>query len=156
MDSIRDVIKNQAAGFERVGYKDLTAQFVMRNGKVFDKIEPWPGKHMTPKECYTNATQVVLGASIHRPDGDLEYVEGYAMRNDIMFPFQHAWVLVDGERVLDPTLRDPHNYQYFGVPFSPEFLYEETMKNGYYGLYCPDGIAINVELFEKFDKEMAI
>ena len=68
------------------------------------------------KQCYKNAAHTLL----HRDD--VVYVEGYAIELDTPVPIQHAWLLDQSNKVIDPTWVDSRNCAYFGVPFKGEFV----------------------------------
>lgn len=51
------------------------------------------------KQCYANSQRLL--SSIHS-ESDIEYVEGYAVSEDLGIPLPHGWLLVNG-KVLDVT-----------------------------------------------------
>lgn len=104
-------------------------KFLLDHGKSY-AVGPdtFAGPRMTPKECYSNATELVLD----RPD-DLTYVEGKVLCHGI--PIDHAWAVDANGVVMDPTLTDPNRItDYFGVPFRADYVRRAMIVNGYYGL----------------------
>ena len=59
------------------------------------------GETFRVKECFANAQRLVLADA--RSEQRLRYREGYACAG--LFPVLHAWVAIDGVRVIDPTWR---------------------------------------------------
>lgn len=59
------------------------------------------GETFRVKECFANAQRLVLADA--RSEQRLRYREGYAHAS--LFPVLHAWVVLDGARVIDPTWR---------------------------------------------------
>lgn len=146
MHDIEQVLQKQVSGFASIGHPALVERFTLAKGKVYDtkrKLSLWPEKNlMTPKQCFQNAADLVV------LDSTLEYVEGYAMREDFGFPFQHAWVESADGHFTDPTLRNADQYQYIGVPWSCDDLWAEIERTKVYGLYDL-GVCINLEFLLK-------
>lgn len=111
--------------FQYWGQEDFVKQY----GQAFgDKVhQPVYARRSTPKECYANATHLAM------EDSNLIYCEGYILR---VIPIPHAWCVDYDGVVFDPTIQDNKGCEYFGVPFSTEFLFKmmaiETKKH--YGL----------------------
>ena len=73
------------------------AGFILEHGRFFGAdAKSFKGRRMTPKECFCNATKVVLR------DPSMTYVEGYVMT---IIPIHHAWCMRPDGKVFDPTLR---------------------------------------------------
>lgn len=105
------------------------------------------------KECFQNAQWLLE----HDHDGRLEYVEGYVSG---LIPVLHAWCLLDGEVLVDPTFatdgkprfdgpgpidsgvigRLPDGREYFGVVFDRARVIEEIphMLTSYSFIDDPD------------------
>ena len=79
-----------------------------------------------PKKCFTNAAGLAMDKKKY------VYVEGYA-RSPTMPPFLHAWCVL-GDRVVDPTLRDPEKYEYLGVRVPTPLLISIITKQNHYGI----------------------
>ena len=67
----------------------------------------WPGKlpkgygHMKPNQCFLNAQRLLQ----RRHYTGLRYVEGFVYADAHgEFPLHHAWLIDDGDQVIDPTL----------------------------------------------------
>ena len=129
--SLQEHLKSLVFAFESIraqnGFEfSCQEQFVLEHGREWTAAK-LPGRfsRMTPRECFMNATNLVL------EDPSLTYVEGFAAG---VIPVHHAWVVdLDGS-VIDPTWKDPENSTYFGVPFEREYLLETIQESGYYGL----------------------
>jgi hypothetical protein len=79
------------------------------------------------KKCFGNAADLATGNKRY------EYVEGY-VRGPPISHFLHAWC-VSGDRVVDPTLEDPENYEYLGVRVPTRLLISILAKQKHYGLF---------------------
>lgn len=104
--------------------------FTLKLGKEF-KSAPWILKESyhrrTPKECYANALHLAI---VHQ---ELTYVEGFCYR-DGLIPIAHAWCVDDSGAVFDPTLPEPEEFAYFGVPFKTSFVTDYVQYKGTYGV----------------------
>ena len=102
--------------------------FVIEHGVYFQGT-PLPDycEKMEAKECFYNCT--ILSSST-----GLTYVEGFVVRKDINFPIHHAWCIDDDGTVIDPTLDDPENCEYFGIPLHPDFVLEQVEISGMAGI----------------------
>jgi hypothetical protein len=102
--------------------------FVLRHGQAYEPAE-LPGRFapMQKRQCFYNCTMLAL------EHADLTYVEGYA-RNII--PTLHAWCVDSLGRVIDPTWDYDAGHQYYGVPFSRDYLRQvfENEDKKFYGL----------------------
>lgn len=101
---------------------------VLANGRNFT---PAPRPQHIPKrkdrECFFNSSRLALDYP------ELIYCEGYAIPEVIHMPFHHAWVTDQSGTVIDPTWKNP-GVEYFGVPFSHEYLLLAMAGSGYYGI----------------------
>lgn len=110
------------------------ARFWLDNGRPFvPTAATFKGRRREMKQCFQNATLEVLR------DPSLTYVEGYV---DTIIPIHHAWVLTPEGDILDPTLRVKGRHggapkDYWGIPFSFDYLMDTIRANGVYGLVDP-------------------
>lgn len=74
--------------------------------------QPLPDKYppMMPKACFDNIAYLV------RYRRSLRYCEGYVTHSGFPIAVHHAWAIDNDDRVIDPTLRDPEQYQFLGYP----------------------------------------
>ncbi len=70
----------------------------------------------------------------------LLYAEGLAMRRGESFPFPHAWCVED-DVVIEPTLRHPNRFSYFGIAVAQSTVIEITMRQETYGILDGDLVA---------------
>jgi hypothetical protein len=77
-----------------------------------------------PKACFYNARSLARGSK------RLRYCEGYAMNLELPILFGHAWALDPADRVIDPTLEHPENYQFYGISMGDQFLTRERRYSG--------------------------
>lgn len=113
--------------YDRIDAKS-PSQFVLDNGRSFAATDAtYVGKRGTMKQCYMNAAKAA------QEDHGLTYVEGYVTVHGV--PIKHAWT-VDGDgSVVDQTITSGENVgDYFGVPFSTDYLNRTLVENGTYGL----------------------
>ncbi len=68
------------------------------------------------KQCFRNATAFALVRD------DVTYVEGFALDPALPIPLEHAWLVDDIGRVIDPTWGDNIGHVYYGVPFERNFV----------------------------------
>lgn len=106
------------------GFEDLVAaEGRPMQGEEFDPSE-FPMAIRTKKECFHNAYHL---AEMY----DLTYVEGYTW---YIIPILHAWCIDQNGRVIDPTLDDPEDYAYCGIPLNMDFVRSTMMSTGVYGV----------------------
>jgi hypothetical protein len=80
------------------------------------------------KECFSNALE------LWQYDQRFEYAEGYASGPlDPEFIVEHAWSMLDGEKIVDPTAEFEH---YYGVGISSEQILEQNTGVN----FSPEGI----------------
>ena len=73
---------------------------------------------MTAKECYSNATKMMLDDPTK-----YDYVEGYYTSSHLPFPIEHAWLVDKGNgTVVDPTLGWQPTARYVGVIYPKMFV----------------------------------
>jgi predicted ABC-type ATPase len=121
---------------ELVGYlKQIEAMqkysregIVLKNGKYY-KPQPLPKKYKfgTVKECFRNAYQLT------DYNGDLQYVEGFAVPDFVDLPIWHAWAVDKEGNVVDNTWRTP-GVLYFGIPFDRDFMSSVVLETEHYGI----------------------
>ncbi len=119
---------------EAFGDRDPMSAFLLKHGAEY-RHGPgsFTGKRKEPKECFKNATILMLS------DLDLTYVEGKVGVHGL--PIDHAWCVDPDGFVIDPTLDFgiagdgmDRITGYFGVPFRREYVLEAMNANGYFGL----------------------
>lgn len=142
---ILEAIQQQIDLYARIGHPALMENFILRNGSEGVVIDA-EREQATPKECFKNATEAALRTL------DSVYVEGFFMRPDLPILIHHAWIEVDGF-VVDNTILNNEDAQYFGVAFEREEMLEETMKNEVYGLLATP--MINIDLMVRRDPGIA-
>jgi hypothetical protein len=105
-----------------------TSAFLLEHGQFF-KIGPdtFKGRRGRQGHCYSNATHKALAT-------DLTYCEGQMLIMGL--PIDHGWCVTPEGIVVDPTVdnKDGRITEYFGVPFSQEYLIEAMHLNGVYGV----------------------
>lgn len=145
---IREMLESTVATWEKLGHPALLERFVLRNGRLFEPTKRRLGRPGPPKNCYQNATNLVLRERQRRPIP--LYVEGFTVIKDLpVLAIQHSWVSMTGEDAMDPTL-NAANHEYFGVAFSLTQLVREITKNKVYGL-LDLGLGLNTKLMFSID-----
>ena len=106
---------------------NLTPVFVLEHGMQWTTMAPKQPKRGVLRGCYMNAANLALARK------DVIYVEGYAAG---IIPVMHAWCVDAQGQVLEPTWPPAlwKGADYFGIPFSREFLKQRLMTQEYYGL----------------------
>jgi hypothetical protein len=105
-----------------------TYAFVLAYGRAYiPQPKPKQFRWMAAQNCFGNALRL---AERHP---DLTYVEGYAIRDDLVIPMPHAWVADAEGRVIDYTWREPGT-EYFGVPFHVLFVQKALAEKGETGV----------------------
>lgn len=92
-----------------------------------DGTPDFGGRLMTPRECFSNSQRTVLGMTAypaHRLDGDLRYVEGFALTHLNMWS-HHAWVARPDGLIVDRTWKDGAQ-RYIGVPMEAAELFNRS------------------------------
>lgn len=142
---IEQELKDKIDQWANVGHPDIMGRFLLKHGREF-KAAVWPYKRGKMKECFKNATDRMYRAQ------RWTYCEGLALNKDIGMLFHHAW-LTDLHRVFafDPTVENPLNYEYFGIPFDNAFVNKTLARTGVYGLL--DTGMIDLETMRQFDPE---
>ena len=107
------------------------SKYLEKNGKEWEAA-PLPSdiKMGTPKECYSNATHLIL----RHPE--LSYCEGIAYPGDLpsSLGFLHAWAVDKDGKVVDPTFREPEKAKYFGVKYDNDKYLKHIQKTETYGV----------------------
>ena len=102
--------------------------FVLKHGReMIAQPRPEWCERGVPKECFSNATHLSIRTG-------LIYVEGFMVRRGIPFPIHHGWCVDDDNTVIDPTITDPEQCEYYGIPINSEFLHDQMHKSGMYGV----------------------
>ena len=100
---------------------------------------------MEQKACYENSTKTIFLGDVD-PE-EWFYAEGYAVSDSLGIPLPHAWLVNRKGDVLDRTWTyPPGTCHYFGIPFTEDYLTEESFRSGYYGLFLVDGMMYNLDL----------
>jgi hypothetical protein len=138
---IEQAMRQQMDGFRRLSPEHASQinrdkEFVLMLGRRFPESRRWRRRGV-PKMCFRNSTHIAL----HH---ELVYVEGFAYDHTIDFMFHHAWVCdPDAPSVaVETTLKDPHNYSYYGVPFTREQLIESMCGAKVYGIIGYHGVPL--------------
>jgi hypothetical protein len=139
---IEQVMRDQMDAYRRLSGPELARsinrdkEFVLALGRRFSASRRWRRRGL-PKMCFRNATHVALH---HK----LTYVEGFAYDHTVDFLFHHAWVCEEQhpDMAVETTLKDPHNYSFFGVPFTREVLVESMVGTKVYGIIGYQGLHI--------------
>jgi hypothetical protein len=150
-NAVRDALASEIACWRAIGAPAgamLLKEFVLEFGQPFpfakrDRL----GK---PKMCFKNAFGQMFRAGF-------EYVEGFAMsRTYEGFTFHHAWTFdkSDPTRALEATLRDPANYQFFGVVLPSDMVLEEVVKQKVYGV-LDTGRGPNIDFMNAYRRRRA-
>lgn len=102
--------------------------FVLEHGMLF-KVDPetFKGRRGKQGKCFMNATLKAISKN-------LIYCEGYILVCGI--PIHHGWCVTKDGTVIDPTIdnNDGRVADYYGVPFTTDYLIEAAARNGVYGL----------------------
>lgn len=104
--------------------------YVAREGKEY-KPAPLPKgvRRGTMKECYRNATMLVLA------DRSLRYAEGFAQTGGLPgLTFAHAWAVKPDGTVVDNTWDEPERCRYFGVTYDTDKYLSHISETGMYGV----------------------
>lgn len=82
------------------------------------------------KGCYSNSAHYALNRT------DVTYVEGYAI--DLVgpaIPIEHAWLVSQDGKVIDPTWSRSADYFYFGIAFKSAAVAQMITEDG-----APNGL----------------
>lgn len=131
---IEGVLRERAAAIEAMGMPSSWEAIVLEHGRRFVPA-PLPGGVVRgePKNCFSNALAVVLGAP---GDPECRYVEGFTWHPNLRgLLIHHGWVTVEGTDVaIDPTLPDPETHEYWGIDFQTEYAVEVMERRGSTGM----------------------
>jgi hypothetical protein len=105
--------------FESAAWRQIKAppgawcfqEFLLRVGTACI-AQPLPAAYprMMPNACFQNAATLVGGSRHSR------YCEGFALLQGFSLPVHHAWAIDAENRVVDPTLVEPDQYEFIGFP----------------------------------------
>jgi hypothetical protein len=98
---------------------------LLAHGRLFTGTPRPKGfpRYRAPKQCYRNAGLIATYDGWQwKPKRGYRYVEGFAYHPGSDFLFQHAWVTLDGEHAIDPTLSFDSKRLYFGLEIPTEVL----------------------------------
>lgn len=92
---------------------------LLLNNSRFMQSQPLPAgmDRGKVKACYYNSQVAVLSQP------ELTYVEGYAIRDGLLLPLPHAWVMTPEGTAIDPTWENNRGC-YLGVAFNTDWLME--------------------------------
>lgn len=85
----------------------------------------------TPKECYRNASMLVMY------DSNLDYAEGFFMAPGLL-PIYHAWAVTKDGKVIDNTVSEPERNAYRGIVYPREKYLKMIYKAKMYGVLGGD------------------
>jgi hypothetical protein len=117
--------RNRPKGFYYTSQED----FILKNGISFTKIKSTLPKSLEYEkmgECFRNAAIIAMEGKKYI------YCEGLAISKKVGFPVNHAWLINKKFEVIDNTWND--GIEYFGIPFTREFLIQFLLKYKMYGL----------------------
>jgi hypothetical protein len=107
--------------------------YLEKNGQEYKAAKlPDDVERGVPKECFKNASQLVIGRD------DLEYVEGIAYPGSLRdsgLGFLHAWAVKKDGTVVDNTWDKPEDAKYFGVKYDRNAYMKHLMKTEMYGVF---------------------
>jgi hypothetical protein len=112
----------QIAGQQVTVSEDITQDELSLIEEAVQLIQPENG------ECFSNALE------LWQYNQRFNYAEGYA--SDSLAPYfdrEHAWSMLDGEKIVDPTTEFEH---YYGVVISSEQILEQNTGVN----FSPEGI----------------
>jgi len=144
--NVREALRNRADLFEKIGHYSLLERIVLKHGKDGAAFKHQLGKGEV-RACFMNATHLVIA------DRHLRYCEGFAMKETLALPLQHAWVLDGMDNVIDTTWDYEPGTTYLGIVFSHKQLCDLMRHQKVYGLF-DTGIMLNVPLLETIDTAM--
>jgi hypothetical protein len=135
--SIEDYVQDRGTVFKG-GARSLTTE-----EKAVLAIARIGQRGSKSKQCFYNSQMLVVADTSRQ----LIYHEGYAC-GDVGFPLHHGWVVLNGN-VIDPTwalgaagepvwAKVPPTWEYCGVAFETEALYERMLALGFAGTLLDD------------------
>jgi hypothetical protein len=145
---IIEAITNQRDSWKQLGAELwVVDEFLLRNGREFySQLLPVRYRRRPIKACFYNARQLVLRAK------GLRYAEGYAIGMDLPLLIHHAWAVDAKDRVIDPTLRQPEMFEFFGIAFDQETIRPKECR--YSGVLATD-YGWRVDFMNAFDPGIA-
>lgn len=145
---LKERLEQESAGWRAMNANPgawLMQEFVVRKGRVYPaRSLPSKFPKMEPRFCFSNA------ASLMKRRRNLRYCEGFAARPDWPIVFHHAWVVDTEDGIIDPTLDDPTEYEYVGVPYTREQYRAAHGKKRTPALFLSDEELVNARfLFQQ-------
>lgn len=139
--------------YRQMGHGPIFHEWLLKHGELCGQRVKRKGLTlMTMKQCYSNSLRTIMHREVDRDEWF--YTEGVVASHDLPILIDHAWLTNRKGEVLDRTLRSKgikgvdRTFSYFGIPFKPDFVIEETMRQGFYGLFS-DGLMYNRNIVGK-------
>jgi hypothetical protein len=129
-DALRSALAAQAAAYRTMGANPgawLAEEFVARLG-IACTAQALPRRYRRGpmKRCFENAAALVGRTQSRRRLTPLRYCEGFVSRPGVPILIHHGWAIDADARVIDPTLPDPEDCAYVGVPIPWDEYEAET------------------------------
>jgi len=148
LSQLQEHINLMVTMYKGVGSTDNIYSKLKEHGRNFNVTkDTYKGKRGTVHQCYRNA------GTLASSNKNLTYVEGFTSVCGI--PLAHAWVIDKNNNVIDPTIKgslDNKVEEYFGIPFTQEYLNLTILKTGIWGLIGHH----NKDLVDDLSKENVI
>jgi hypothetical protein len=77
-------------------------------------------RHKEPRQCFYNAWKM----------NDFAYLEGWVRHRNSNFEFVHAWNFSSEHGYVDFTLKNPQQYDYFGLQIDRSIIFSLGLKFG--------------------------
>jgi hypothetical protein len=129
-------------------------EWLLEHGEAFGPAIKRPkGLRLQRKKmCYSNSFRALAYQDVD-PD-EWFYTEGVVLKTDLPIEIDHAWLSNRKGEVIDLTLRGQETAMYYGVPFAWDYVRDQVMKRGYYGLFS-NGVFINKDVMDSADEGRA-
>jgi len=111
-------------------------QLLERDGREFTaQALPKGITRGTPKECYSNATRLVMDDRLRGQKGALRYAEGILYLNgDTSIGILHGWAVTPDGKVIDNTVDHPEKNRYFGIVHDTESYMVFMLRSKTFGI----------------------
>ena len=117
---------------------EAATQWLEQEGRAFKAAKRPKGVRKGRKgNCYSNATRLIYENQLFG-DKTLQYAEGVATLDGSPFMVWHGWVVTPDGTVIDPTLKHPEQYTYFGVQCDWDWYKKHVGTTGFYGVLGGD------------------